>query len=265
MTLKSLGPRLTAIGSGKGGTGKTFVALALAQAFADLGARVLVCDADLGLSNTSVQLGVANGGDLPGLLAGKIALSEAVARIESLPHAAFDLLAAPPGTGVLADAEAQTAERLAILLKRALNYDRVLIDLGAGVSPAVMTLAAHADDALVLVTPDPASLTDAYAFTKLMMRRTGGRLPSLVVNRASGASEAKRTAEALIQSARTFLKSAPNYLGFVPEDQRVLEAGRRQMALGALYPQSPALGAIAALAGLLGGQLGSSPRAHSLR
>ncbi len=265
MTLKSLAPRLTAIGSGKGGTGKTFVAVALAQAFADLGERVLVCDADLGLANTAVQLGLANGGDLPGLLAGRIALADAVAHVAIAPHAGFDLLSAPAGTGALADADGETAERLAAILKRATGYDRVLIDLGAGVGAAAMTLAAHADDTLVLATPDPASLTDAYAFAKLMLKRTGGRAPAIVVNMAAGASEAKRTADTFIRSAQIFLKTVPAYLGFVPTDTRVVEAVRRQTMLCALYPQSPAVAAIGALAGQLGGKTGGSPSGQSLR
>ena len=265
MTLKSLGPRLTAIGSGKGGTGKTFVALALAQAFADLGERVLVCDADLGLANASVQLGLASGGDLPGLLAGRIVMADAVTHVEISSHASFDLLSAPAGSGALADADAETAERLAALLKSASGYDRVLIDLGAGVGSAAMILAAHADDTLVLATPDPASLTDAYAFAKLLLKRTGGRAPAIAVNMAAGAGEAKRTADALIRSAQTFLKVAPAYLGFVPSDLRVVEAVRRQTMLCALYPQSPAVIAIAALAGALGGQTGGPQLATSLR
>ena len=259
------GPRLTAIGSGKGGTGKTFVAVALAQAFADLGERVLLCDADLGLSNTSVQLGIAQCGDLPALLVGTIVLKEAVARVSLAAHAPFDLLAAPPGTGLLSDADAEIAERLAVLLKRASSYDRVLIDLGAGVGSAVLTLAAHADDPVVLMTPDPSAVTDAYAFVKLLLKRTGGRAPLLAVNLAMSAGEAKRAADTLIQSARTFLKAAPAYLGFVPTDARVVEAVRRQTTLCALYPQSPAAAAIAQLAGALGGQIGRPKIANSLR
>ncbi len=265
MTLKSLGPRLTAIGSGKGGTGKTFVSIALAQAFADLGERVLLCDADLGLANTAVQLGLASGGDLPGLLAGSVALAEAVVHVRTNSHAGFDLLSAPAGSGALANADAETAEHLASLLKHACSYDRVLIDLGAGIGAAAMTFAAYADDTLVLATPDPASLTDAYAFAKLMLKRTGGRAPAIVVNMAVGAGEAKRTADALIRSAQTFLKIVPTYLGFVPSDTRVVEAVRRQTMLCALYPQSPAAAAITALAGALGGQTGSLQGTPSLR
>jgi flagellar biosynthesis protein FlhG len=246
------GPRLTAIGSGKGGTGKTFIALTLAQAFANQGERVLVCDADLGLSNTAVHLGLARSGDLPGFLSGRTPLKNAIATVETPGHAPFDLLAAPSGSGVLADADNVTVQRLSELLRKACGYDRVVIDLGAGIGETVLTLAAESDDAVVVMTPDPASLTDAYAFVKLVLKRTGGRAPALVVNMATGAPEAKRTAEALANSARNFLKMTPAYLGFVPSDMRVVECLRRQVSLWQAYPKSPSLAAISALTGFLG-------------
>lgn len=246
------GPRLTAIGSGKGGTGKTFVTLSLAQAFADLGERVLLCDADLGLSNTAVHLGLAKSGDLPGLLSGRTPLKAAVATVASDGHAAFDLLAAPAGSGVLSNADRALAEKLTQELRRATSYDRVLIDLGAGISEPVLTLAADADDAVAVMTPDPAALTDAYAFVKLVLRRTGGRSPALIVNMAASTPEAKRSAEALTNSARNFLKAAPVYLGFVPSDPRVVECLRRQTSLWQAYPGCPALTAICALTQRLG-------------
>lgn len=251
------GPRVTAIGSGKGGTGKTFVALTLAQAFADLGERVLVCDADLGLSNTSVHLGLAHCGDLPGFLSGRVPLKNAVAVVETAGHVPFDLLAAPPGSGLLADSDVATVQRLSGLLRKAPGYDRVLIDLGAGIGETVLTLAAESDDIVVVLTPDPASLTDAYAFVKLVLKRTGGRAPALLVNMATGAPEAKRTAEALTNSARNFLKLSPAYLGFVPNDMRVVECLRRQVSLWQAYPKSPSLTAIAGLTASLGA---STPR-----
>ncbi len=246
------GPRLTAIGSGKGGTGKTFIALTLAQAFADQGERVLVCDADLGLSNTSVHLGLSRCGDLPGFLAGRTPLKNAIAAVEQDNHAPFDLLAAPPGSGILSDADGTTVQHLSTLLRKATGYDRVLVDLGAGIGETVLTLAAESDDIVVVLTPDPASLTDAYAFVKLVLKRTGGRAPAILVNMATSAPEAKRTAEALTTSARTFLKLSPAYLGFVPNDMRVVECLRRQVSLWQAYPKSPSLTAIGALTAPLG-------------
>jgi flagellar biosynthesis protein FlhG len=259
------GPRLTAIGSGKGGTGKTFIALALAQAFADLGERVLVCDADLGLSNTAIHLGLGKSGDLPGYLAGRTPLKAATVAVETAGHVKFDLLAAPAGTGFLADADKTLVERLAQLLRHAPYYERVLIDLGAGIGEAVLTLAAQADDVVTVMTPDPAALTDAYAFIKLVLKRTGGRAPALVVNQASNAADAKRTADALVTSARSFLKATPAYLGFVPSDMRVVEALRRQTSLWVACPQSPVLTAVMGLTGLLGGQSTRIQATGSLR
>jgi flagellar biosynthesis protein FlhG len=259
------GPRLTAIGSGKGGTGKTFISLSLAQSFADLGERVLVCDADLGLSNTAVHLGLARSGDLPGFLAGRTQLTAAVAKVETQGHQSFDLLAAPAGSGALSNADGAMAEKLTQLLRRATSYDRVVIDLGAGISEPVLTIAADADDVVVAMTPDPAALTDAYAFVKLVLKRTGGRCPSLIVNMAAGAPEAKRTAEALTNAARTFLKATPAFLGFVPSDARVVDCLRRQASLFIAHPNCPSLTAIAALAGKLGGAGQHMRAASSIR
>lgn len=259
------GPRLTAIGSGKGGTGKTFIALSLAQAFADQGERVLVCDADLGLSNTAVHLGLPRGGDLPGFIAGKTPLKAATVAVETAGHTKFDLLAAPAGTGLLVDADKATVEKLSQLLRRAPYYDRVIIDLGAGIGEAVTSLAADADDVAVVMTPDPASLTDAYAFVKLVLKRTGGRAPAIIVNQAANAADAKRTADALIHSAANFLKCTPAYLGFIPSDMRVVEALRRQTSLWVASPKSPVLSAVTALTGLLGGQASRIEATGSMR
>jgi flagellar biosynthesis protein FlhG len=238
---------LTAIGSGKGGTGKTLIAVSLAHALAHQGERVLLCDADLGLSNAGVHLGVGETGDLAGLLAGHKTLKEAVARISCGPRAGFDILAAPPGSGTLANAKDGAIDTLLMALECA-PYDRVLIDLGAGIDNTVMRIAGHADDVLLVVTPDPASLTDAYAFAKLLLRRTTSRVPQLLVNMALNATEGRRIAEALITSARTFLHAAPEYLGHVPCDTRVPDAVRRQTPLLAAFPQAPAATAIEAIA-----------------
>lgn len=243
-------PRLTAIGSGKGGTGKTFVSLSLARCFARRGEKILVCDADLGLSNTSVQLGLASGGNLPALLSGRISFRDAIVTVPG-KQGSFDLLAAPAGSGQLADAGEKVAERLVALLSNISGYDRVVIDLGAGVGPGTMAIAASAEDTLVVTNPDPAAITDAYAFVKLMARRTGGRMPAVVVNRAGNATEADRTAEALTTASRTFLRAVPDYLGFVPLDPKVMEAIRHQKSLMELYPQCPAAMALDALVEVL--------------
>jgi flagellar biosynthesis protein FlhG len=238
---------LTAIGSGKGGTGKTLIAVSLAHGLAHQGERVLLCDADLGLSNAGVHLGISETGDLGGLIAGRKTLKEAVVRVACGPRNSFDILAAPSGSGALADASEESIAALLAALEQA-PYDRVLIDLGAGVDSTILQIAARADDILLVVTPDPASLTDAYAFAKLLLRRTTARVPQILVNMALNATEGRRIADALIASARAFLRATPDYLGFVPCDTRVPDAVRRQTPLLAAYPQTPAAMAIEAIA-----------------
>jgi flagellar biosynthesis protein FlhG len=255
--------RLLAIGSGKGGTGKTLIAVSLAHALALEGERVLLCDADLGLSNTTVHLGLERGGDLAGVLSGKRALAEAVVPAPG----GFDVLAAPAGSGALADIGEDQAKRLIDTLRAAKTYDRVLLDLGAGVDATTMHFAASAEDSLLVLTPDPASLADAYAFAKLLKRR-GAKLPFVVVNMAANDTEARRTSGALGMTCQAFLKEVPEYLGAIPRDAHVQEAVRRQSQLLALHPRAPAALAIAIVARRLHNKIAPGPfaiRASGLR
>jgi flagellar biosynthesis protein FlhG len=235
-----MNPHIIAIGSGKGGTGKTLITVSLAHALAHRGERVLLCDADLGLSNTSVHLGIKDCGNLADLLSGKTSLKNAVVHVPCGARHGFDLLAAPAGTGTFAGVGEAAAMTMLASLEAAGHYDRVLVDLGAGVDGAVMCLASRADETLLVMTPDPASLTDAYAFTKLMLRRTATRPPQVLVNMSLNGTEGRRVAETLLASARSFLKCEPDYLGFIPYDARVCEAVRRQSPLLSTFPQSPA-------------------------
>jgi flagellar biosynthesis protein FlhG len=263
------GPHLLSIGSGKGGTGKTLIAVSLAHALAREGERVLLCDADLGLSNTTVHLGLERGGDLAGVLSGRRALADAVVPAFGgiAASAGFDVLAAPAGSGALADIGEDQAKHLIDTLRAAKTYDRVLLDLGAGVDATTMHFAATSHDALLVLTPDPASLADAYAFAKLLKRR-GAKLPFVVVNMAANDAEARRTSGALGLTCQSFLKSVPEYLGFIPRDSHVLDAVRRQGQLLVLHPKAPASLAIAVVARRLHNKIAQSAppvRASGLR
>lgn len=256
--------KLTAIGSGKGGTGKTFVTVTLAHALAHLGERVLLCDADLGLSNTALHLGLDSGGDIAGVLAGKTPIDKAVVPVFGgvKTRGGFDLLGAPAGSGALANAGEMGASQLLTTLRFSAHYDRVLLDLGAGVDSMVMRFAAGADENILVMTPDPAALTDAYAFAKLLALRAAGRKPSILVNMAAGETEARRTADALIGVSKNFLKLEPEYLGAIPRDAHALTAVRRQTSLLTLYPQSAAARAIEAVARKISGR-GEKPKASA--
>lgn len=253
-------PQLTAIGSGKGGTGKTLIAVSLAHALAYEGEKVLLLDADFGLSNTSVHLGLESGGDFAGVLNGKTPLASAVVPVlgGSATRGGFDLLAPPSGSGAMANLSEEVAGRLIAQLRAAHQYTRIIMDLGAGVDSTTMHMACTADETLLVLSPDPASLTDAYAFAKLFLRGTGSRTPITLVNMAANDTEGRRTADALSSTCRAFLRVVPEYLGSVPRDARALEAVRRQSQLLTLYPQSPAAKAVCAAAQRLHAKLGTA-------
>ena len=248
-------PRLTAIASGKGGTGKTVIAVQLAQSLAAMGERVLLCDADFALSNTAVQLGLEQEGDFAGVLSGACALSDAVVPVFGGADArsGFDLLAPPAGYG--ANAGSKGASRLIAVVRAARNYDRVLLDLSAGVDAAVMTLAASSDETILVLTPDPASLTDAYAFAKLLLRASPSAPPEFVVNLAASDAEARRTCDAFAATCRAFLEIVPKPLGLIPRDGRVTDAVRAQQSVQKSFPECPAARALAGVAARLHGRL----------
>lgn len=251
--------KLTAIGSGKGGTGKTFVAVTLAHALAHEGERVLLCDADFGLSNAIVHLGLESGGDMAAVLSGMARLADCVAPFGggTKNRGGFDVLAAPSGSGALAGVGEAAVSRLIAALKDTQAYDRIIVDLGAGVEAATMHLAAAADEAIVVMTPDPAALTDAYAFTKILQRGAPHMTPHVLVNMTIGECEGRRTAEALVTTARAFLKMTPSYLGHVPRDTRAVESLRRQAQLLSLFPQSPSARAVEKISHSLHTSLGA--------
>ena len=254
------GPRLTAIGSGKGGTGKTLVAVGLAQALAYEGERVLLCDADLGLSNAGVHLGLNANGDLPALLAGRRRLEDAVVPVLGGvgKRGGFDLIAAPSGSGTFANVGAGAAEQLIAKLRTG-SYTRVLIDLGAGVDATVMRFASAVDETLLVLTPDPAALTDAYAFVKLLLRTTGTRAPLVVVNMAASDADGRRTEEAMAATCSAFLNLVPEFLGTVPRDTHALDAVRRQIPLLTHCPQGAAARALTQIARALHARLAPPP------
>ena len=240
------GRNIVTVASGKGGVGKTWFAITLAHALARLGRRVILFDGDLGLANVDIQLGLMPQRDLGGVLAGRASLAQA-----ALPFAAggFDIAAGKSGSGALATVDptrlAALRDNLLALAKR---YDHVVLDLGAGLDNAVRTLADNAGPKLVLVTAEPTSLTDAYAFIKVTRNRLPDSDLRVVVNLAASRPEGEKTYAKLVKACRGFLNFAPPLAGTVRLDTRVPDAIRRQMPLLSRHPSSPAAADVEALA-----------------
>ena len=230
--------RCVAIGSGKGGVGKTWFAITLAHAFAQSGRRVLLFDADLGLANIDIQLGLTPALDLGSVMSGAATLREAITHFTP---GGFDVLAGRSGSGSLAALDPANLEGLlSQLTVTSHHYDTVLLDLGAGLGRSVRRIAAWADTFLVVATEEPTSLTDAYATLKLHLADQPGGDARVIVNQSSSLSAGQRTAATLTRACVAFLGRAPAVVGTIRRDHHVQDAIRRQTPLLTRYPNCAA-------------------------
>ncbi len=220
------------VASGKGGTGKTWFAASLAQALAR-GRRVLLVDADWGLANADVQLGTMAPVDLP--VDGPV---EALVRcIKPVGATGVHLLAGASGSGRLADLEPRARLALADKVKAiARAYDWTVIDLAAGAERVLRDWWRLGRRRVLVVTPDPGALTDAYAFLKLAHADGDARRAEVVVNRAPSRTSGDATAAKLERAVGHFLKLPLTPRGVLLEDPRVTAAIRAQQPFLARYP-----------------------------
>lgn len=237
--------RVIAVASGKGGVGKTWMAITLAQALAQRGRRVVLLDADLGLANADVQLGLAPELDLGAVLVGRVAAETAL-----IPHpAGFALLPGRSGAAALAALDGAVLNTaLALPRSLAATFEDVVVDIGAGIGAAQRQMLAGADLPLVVATEEPTSLTDAYAVVKLLARDAPARAAQLVVNMAANPTAGMRVHAALEAATLRFLGRGLDCAGVVRRDAKVAEAIRAQMPLLTRHPTSPAASDVTALA-----------------
>jgi len=238
--------RMIVVASGKGGVGKTWFSISLAQALARQGRRVLLADADLGLANIDVQLGVQPERDLVGVLSGKLTTIEAATPIT---NAGFDVLAGRSGTGALASLSPAALDTFMATLQGARqHWQDVVVDLGAGLDMAQRRIAAASDLLLVVATEEPTSMTDAYAVLKLHSMDNPKGISRIVINMADDRASGQRTYEALRRAAGAFLKRDIPLAGVVRRDPKVRDAIRHQTPLLTRHPSASAALDIEAIA-----------------
>ena len=241
MTARSA--RITAVTSGKGGVGKTFVAANLAAALARQGERVLVLDADLGLANLDVVLNLFPKITLHDVFSGKARLDDAV-----LPApGGFSVLLAGSGMVEYSRMTPEVREQLQkVITDVSPRFDQVLLDTGAGISDVVLYTVSLAHDVLVVATPEPTSLTDAYATIKVLATTQGRREVRLVANQVRRPGEGRTVRQQLQQVLDRYVSPALDspvrleLLGEVPSDQAVRESVIRRRLLLEHLPGTPA-------------------------
>jgi flagellar biosynthesis protein FlhG len=243
--------RITAITSGKGGVGKTFVAANLAAAFARLGQRVLVLDADLGLANLDVVLNLFPKITLHDVFTGKASLQDAIIPAPG----GFSVLLAGSGMVEYSRLTPEVRDQLQQVIDEVSpRYDRVLLDTGAGISDVVLYTVSLADDVLVVATPEPTSMTDAYAAIKVLAATQGRRVVQLLVNQARRPGEGRAVRNQLQQVVDRYVNPTLDsalridLVGEVPADSAVRDAVQRRQLLLESLPGAPAAVAVVAVA-----------------
>jgi flagellar biosynthesis protein FlhG len=237
--------RVMAVTSGKGGVGKTNIVANLGYALTKLGKRVLIFDADLGLGNLDVLLGIAPRHNLAHVIGGEKSLEEIIVSGPGNLHIL------PASSGVQELTRLSHAQQFYILknLNHLIeNYDVFLIDTAAGISTNVLYFTASAQEIIVVVTPEPTSMTDAYALMKVLSIKYHERHFKLVVNAAKSNREADETYRQLNRVSSRFLDIELEYLGKVLLDDNIKRGVRSQTMVSQLAPVSRASRNFAVLA-----------------
>ncbi len=230
--------RVIAVSSGKGGVGKTNIAVNIAIAYAQLGKKVVVFDADLGLANVNVILGVIPQYNLYHLIKRQKRMRDIIIQTEY----GIQFIAGASGFSKIANLSDEERKRFIGELDELSSADIIIIDTSAGVSENVLSFIAASDDVIIVTTPEPTAITDAYGIIKIIATEIDDLELGikLIINRVKSVVEGKKVAQRVINIAGQFLNIKVDYLGFVYEDAVVHNAVLKQKPFITLDPGSKA-------------------------
>lgn len=237
--------RVVAITSGKGGVGKTNVVAGLAISLARMGQRVVVMDADFGLANLDILLGLSPQYTLEHVLRGEKLLEEI------LLDGPMGIRIIPASSGIQELTRLDTMAELRLvqgLQRVAETSDWLLIDTAAGIHDSVVKLLMASQEVILVTTPEPTSLVDAYAMVKVLHLRDPEKEVWLLINNGQNLDEAEETINQLQAATQRFLGKQLKVLGVIPADPHILQSVRQQHSVADLYPTSPSGQAFQALA-----------------
>jgi len=229
--------RVIAVTGGKGGVGKTNVSINLAVAMADIGKRVMVLDADLGLANIDIALGLHPEYDLSHVMNGERELREVIM------EGPAGIRVVPASSGVQKMAELSTAEHAGLInafSEVSNDIDVLIIDTAAGISDTVVSFSRAAQELVVVVCDEPASITDAYALIKLLNREYGVNRFQILSNMVRSTQEGRDLYNKLYRVTDRYLDVMLNYMGCIPYDESLKKAVKGQKSVVQAYPRSPA-------------------------
>lgn len=260
--VQPMSPTVIAVTSGKGGVGKTNVSVNLAIALGQRGARVLAIDADLGLANMDIVMGLAPTYTAADLIRGDASLDEVI-----LPGPSnVWLLPGASGQHDLADLD-DGARRNLFTAVDSLDdrFDAIVVDTGAGIGSNAVGFAAAAKDIVLVVTPEPTSVADAYGMLKVLCTRCAVKRVRVLANMVAGPAEGEQVFRRLSSLAERFLNIGLDYLGAIPRDPALTRAVMRGEPLVLAYPKSSAALAIERVAETLAASDHKDERQGALR
>jgi flagellar biosynthesis protein FlhG len=231
------GPRIIAVTSGKGGVGKTNMSLNLGIAFADMDYRVVLVDMDLGLANIEVLLGVNSRFNLQHVITGEKTIDDIIIADAS------GVMVVPGSNGLAEMADLPRDRRLRVIQQMEqieLPADIIIIDTMAGMSRNVVDFALAADEILLVTTPEPSSVLDAYAMIKTIHKNDRFVPIRLVMNQTTNMAQARQVCNKIEEVSSKFLNCSIKTVGFVQHDESVGRSVMRRRPLIELYPNSPA-------------------------
>lgn len=230
--------RIITVASGKGGVGKTNFSTNLAIAYAQMGKRVVLMDADLGLANVNVILGIIPKYNLYHLIRKQKSMQDIILDT----NYGIQIVAGASGFARIANLSEEERKQFVEEISKLSIADVIIIDTSAGVSNNVISFIAAADDAVIVTTPEPTAMTDAYGIIKIIATEIENLNLGLklVVNRVKSVVEGKKVAERVITIAGQFLNVKVDYLGYIYEDAAVQTAVLRQKPFIVLDPKAKA-------------------------
>ncbi|HVI58829.1 MAG TPA: MinD/ParA family protein [Luteimonas sp.] len=229
-------PRVIAVASGKGGVGKTSVCVNLAAALVNAGQRTLLLDTDLGLANVDVMLGLSPRFTLADVFAGRCELRD------TLLEGPNGLMVVPAASGKRHMTELGPQQHVGLVhafSELDLPIDTMVVDNAAGIADGVLTFCQAAQDVVVVVCDEPASVTDAYALIKVLSRERGVSRVQVLANQVHNTAEGRQLFDKLQRVSARFLDVTLGYLGAIPRDEWLRRAVQRQETVVDAYPSAP--------------------------
>jgi flagellar biosynthesis protein FlhG len=237
--------KVIAVSGGKGGVGKTNVSLNTAISLAQLGKRVLVLDADLGLANVDVMLGLRVQRNLSHVLSGECELDDIIIQ----GPAGINIIPATSGTQSMVDlTPAEHAGLIRAFSDMQTKFDILIVDTAAGISDMVLSFCRASQDVLLVVCDEPTSITDCYALMKLLSRDHGLFKFKVVANMVRSPKEGQNLFGKLSKVTDRFLDVTLELVAVIPYDENIRKSVRKQQAIVEAYPDSPASIGLKALA-----------------